>query len=877
MEARRVLRVRQGVENAGIVMNRYAMRRTGSSRGRRAVGALCGAILVAAHAVAGPSPLAAQTVPSTGAIRGTVIDAQTQAPLDGATVTLEARGGGLFPQPRGGGVLSSTLTTTTDAAGEYLFAGLTPGEYRLHVQRLGYASASADVTFRGSADARVSLGLRIQAVALEPVSVDGVGAGPAVLPNPSTRHGERIDSMRIAAERRRQEAHLSSDVRVMTRADVAQGITLGETDLFRALQRLPGVSARDEYSAELLTRGARFDQTRLYFDGLPLFNPLHAGGMFAGVNADAVGAVLLHPGLQPTRLGGGAAGAVEIQSRRGGVDAPFTTVGELSLASARLTHDFRTRDAQTAGLVSVRRSYLDWLTRGVQKFAGGDDIHVPYHFSDVVLRGDRAVGESRAIEASLLLEYDRISGDVPDVLHRTDARWGGGAGRVTLATDLFGHPTRHTLGVSGHASRIRPRAPGRADEIYSAPGSPPSDNTLTHLTLNGEVQGRGGWSAGYEIVSQQQSYDGERPSAVGRVQPGDRLTLSGTSRYVAAWGDHRVRLGEAITVQAGARIEAGGAGSGDSPVRLAPRLAARWQAGRQLTVSAAAGRSYQYVQALGGAGIRPLAGFDGEYLWLTAGGAVPVLRADVVSLGAEQWLGQQWLAGVTLHGRRSDGGVLMHPIPGVHGIGTTSLGNPAPGEPLFTTGRNEAHGVELSLKRVAGRATAAFGYAYGVSEIEAAGLRFPSSADQRHVFDATAQLRVTRGWRLGAAYSAATGAPYTRAFTGTLYCYADRPCEWAEEPWIDAPNALRAPARQSLDVLTEWSRRFGGWEGSFFVQVRNVLNRSNQGRYVGYYSGYCPHFGTCGPGGNAEWVVAPYDEFLPGAPILPVLGFRFSF
>jgi hypothetical protein len=87
-------------------------------------------------------------------------------------------------------------------------------------------------------------------------------------------------------------------------------------------------------------------------------------------------------------------------------------------------------------------------------------------------------------------------------------------------------------------------------------------------------------------------------------------------------------------------------------------------------------------------------------------------------------------------------------------------------------------------------------------------------------------------------------------------------CRWLDEPWVGEPGAFRSPGYQSLDLLTEWTRDFGGWQGGFFVQLRNALNRENQGRYAGFDP-------LVGEGGA--------DEFLPGAPLLPVIGFRFAF
>jgi hypothetical protein len=198
--------------------------------------------------------------------------------------------------------------------------------------------------------------------------------------------------------------------------------------------------------------------------------------------------------------------------------------------------------------------------------------------------------------------------------------------------------------------------------------------------------------------------------------------------------------------------------------------------------------------------------------------------------------------------------------------GDVNLPDPTPGtlldRPLFVLGRNTAWGIDVSARRLAGRLTGSLAYAYGVSDMEANGVRFPAPTDQRHVFDATAQFRLSQQWLFGAAYTLASGAPYTRTFMGHITCDNGTNCRWLDEPWIGEPGAFRAPAYQSLDLLAEWTREFGSWQGGVFLQLRNALNRSNHGRYAGFE----PFAGETGA-----------DEFLPGAPVLPVIGFRFAF
>ncbi|MDQ3605834.1 MAG: carboxypeptidase-like regulatory domain-containing protein, partial [Gemmatimonadota bacterium] len=227
-------------------------------------------VTVTVSAAAGQS--ASTVVTASGTITGRIVDAATGLPLSGTTVAIEPLEAGAFPTRGSGGsaFIQGTRSALTGPGGEYTFRDLPPGAYRLHAQRLGYTPASVEVDLRRSVDTRLSLGLGIKPLALHPLDVE-VAPAPPFLRTRSA--AAEIQGARAAVEQSRQYDFLTSDVRALTHGDVVEAVTLGETDLFRALQRVPGVSARDDYTAILWTRGALWDQTRIYFDGLPLYNP----------------------------------------------------------------------------------------------------------------------------------------------------------------------------------------------------------------------------------------------------------------------------------------------------------------------------------------------------------------------------------------------------------------------------------------------------------------------------------------------------------------------------------------------------------------------------------------------------------------------------
>jgi hypothetical protein len=818
--------------------------------------ACCTVLLLCAAA----APAAAQaTAPPAGSLAGRVLDARTGEPVAHALVTLEAAPGGLIVAGHAGAV-ARLRSQLTGESGAYRFGDIVPGTYLLRVERLGYRAAAVDVDVRRPSAADVSVALEFEPVLLEPVRVEQRAHSLFARAAGRTAGTDSEDAARVAAERVRQELFLAPDARVLTYHDIADGVTLAEGDVFRALQRFPGVGTRDDYSAELWTRGAPWPHTRVTFDGVPLFNPVHAVGVLSAIAPDVLGAAFFHPGVRPPALPGGAAAVVDLRTRPGSGEGALRGAADLSLASATLALEQRV-PARGAWLVAARKSHLGVLRGGLGSL-GLDTIDLPFVFRDVAGRADVQLGGRARVEASGLWEEDRLDGDVPGVLERTTARWGNTAGRVTVRAELGGLELSQSVGASRFAVRTDPhRVPTR--DPARAWTEPASSNRIDHTLLSGEFSPvtRGApahWSVGYDVAWKDIDYDGPLPRTHA-VRPDTvrRVLYARTLRVLGVHGEARLRAaGGRVTLNPGLRVETVSSGG----VRPAPRLAARLTVSDVQSVSAAAGRSWQHVQALGLAGPSVHPAFHASHFWMWSDDATPALRADIASIGTERWLGNGWLASGTLFVRRATGMIVPDPEPGRLG-----------GRPLFVTGENHAHGLELSARRIGVRWSASLGYTIGASDISAAGLRYPSSADRREIVDVMAAVRLPFGLRAAAAYTAMTGAPFTRAYTRAPADCQDFGfgCDSPSGSWVDAPNAERTPAYQSLDALLHWARALGRAELGAYVQVRNVLGRDNASTYAG-----------SAPIGRSEtrdgFEFLWDDRFERGLPRLPLAGVRLS-
>ncbi|MVM38866.1 TonB-dependent receptor plug domain-containing protein [Spirosoma sp. HMF3257] len=107
---------------------------------------------------------------------------------------------------------------------------------------------------------------------------------------------------------------------------------IGERDVFRALQLMPGVSAANESSSGLYVRGGTPDQTLVLFDGFTVYNVDHLYGFFSAFNYNALKSVQLYKGGFDAKYGGRLSGVAELTGKEGN-RRQFNAGGDASLLS----------------------------------------------------------------------------------------------------------------------------------------------------------------------------------------------------------------------------------------------------------------------------------------------------------------------------------------------------------------------------------------------------------------------------------------------------------------------------------------------------------------------------------------------------------------
>lgn len=153
---------------------------------------------------------------------------------------------------------------------------------------------------------------------------------------------------------------------------------LGEKDVLKVIQLMPGVQSGSEGNSGLYVRGGGPDQNLIILDDATVYNAYHLFGFFSLFNGDALKSVELTKGGFPARYGGRLSSVLDMKMKEGNKEKLTGEVG-VGLLSSRLTLEGPLKKGKSSFLLSGRRTYIDALTRPFMP----EDENVGYFFYDL--------------------------------------------------------------------------------------------------------------------------------------------------------------------------------------------------------------------------------------------------------------------------------------------------------------------------------------------------------------------------------------------------------------------------------------------------------------------------------------------------------------
>ncbi|TAJ05761.1 TonB-dependent receptor [Marinilabiliaceae bacterium JC017] len=250
-------------------------------------------------------------------LSGHIKDAQTGEVLIGSTIYVKEEGTG----------------TIANLYGFYSIS-LAPGEYNISFAYLGYDDQSKVVKLEDD---------MVLDITLKPSS-------------------EQIGEVVITSEKKNVNivAPQMGVQKLQGKAIKNVPVLMGETDLVKVLQLLPGVQASSEGSSGFSVRGGNPDQNLILLDEAIVYNAGHMMGFFSVFNNDAIKDVKLYKGDIPASNGGRLASLLDVRMKDGNAKK-FSGTGGFGTVSSRLTLEGPVFSEKTSFVMSGRRTYADLL------------------------------------------------------------------------------------------------------------------------------------------------------------------------------------------------------------------------------------------------------------------------------------------------------------------------------------------------------------------------------------------------------------------------------------------------------------------------------------------------------------------------------------
>ncbi len=259
-------------------------------------------------------------------ISGSVKDASKGEELINATVKVKGQNLGAF-------------------SNEYGFYSLTipEGKYTLVITAMGYLSKEQEIDLKQNLRIDFQLETEGKVQQIEEVKVSGI----------------------------KQDANVKDPVMGVERLDPKEiakiPVLLGEKDIIKTMQLLPGVKSAGEGNSGYFVRGGGADQNLILLDEAPVYNASHLLGFFSTFNSDAIKDAVLYKGNQPANFGGRLSSVLDIKMNEGN-SKRFNVSGGLGLISSRLNVEGPIVKDKSSFLITGRRTYADLFLKASEKF-----------------------------------------------------------------------------------------------------------------------------------------------------------------------------------------------------------------------------------------------------------------------------------------------------------------------------------------------------------------------------------------------------------------------------------------------------------------------------------------------------------------------------
>ncbi|MFK7946635.1 MAG: TonB-dependent receptor [Saprospiraceae bacterium] len=631
--------------------------------------------------------------------------------------------------------------------------------------------------------------------------------------------------------------------------------SLGEKDVFRSLQMLPGVSGTSDNSSGLYVRGGTPDQNLVLFDGFTVYHVDHLFGFFSAFNPNAMKDVQLYKGGFPAKFGGRLSSVVDLTGKDGNTEN-FNVGFGASLLSVNGFVESPFADGKGSILVAGRRSFqsgfynsifenligTDNLTNEVQggRQGGGRFVQAETqpnsYFYDLNAKITYRPNKKDILSLSFYngqddLDNSRYSDNstLPAFLQNDGSEFRNNVTDIT-AWGNFGASAKWSRkwsdkfysNINGSFSNYYNNR-NRSTDIYFA------RDTFVREIKRGTVENNNifdysfKWDNEWKITPNNQLDFGVQTTyndiSYSLIQDDTTTILDRTEQGLNAafYVQDRITISDKLILQGGLRTVYYDLSDN---VYFEPRASLIFEATKNIKLKGAWGKYNQFVTRVTREDIQQ----GSRDLWLLSDGETLPISSSTHYIAGASYETPTYLFDVEAY---------YKPLSGISEY-TTRLVLEGRGpnaelnyEELFFEGTGLAKGIEFLAQKKVGDFTGWASYTLGSvrHNFEVYGEdNFPALHDQTHELKLVAAYQYKK-FTFAGTFVYGTGKPYT-APTG--YYELELPDGTSSDFWvISDKNALRLPDYHRLDLSATYNFRIGQTKADLGLSLFNLYNRKN--------------------------------------------------
>ncbi|MBO9202025.1 MULTISPECIES: TonB-dependent receptor [Niastella] len=623
---------------------------------------------------------------------------------------------------------------------------------------------------------------------------------------------------------------------------------LGEPDLLKTLQQMPGVKQGSEGTSALLVRGGTPDQNLILLDGAPLYNPMHLLGAFSTFNTSVLKDVTLYKGAFPARYGGRLSSVVDISTKDGNMHQLH---GDFSvgLLSTQFTLEGPLQKGKTSFVLSARRTYPDLIATPIAKNKPDGPEKFSLFFYDINAKLHHQFSDKDKLYFSFylgkdklrLLEQYNVPVDPPvDNYNISDLHIQWGNITSTLRWNhIFSPKLFANTMLIGSSYKLN-------STFYSEDKYDTAINTNS-LKLNSGIRDFGlktdfdyRPSPAHTIkMGASYMFRTFTPGIVRMQQTNDHLitldslnnnrTINGSETDLYAEDDWEITRW--LKLNAGLHWSTFSV-QGQFYNSLQPRASARFLLPGNWGLKLSYSRMTQYIHLLANNSISLPTD-----LWVPATKKIVPQQADQYAVGlARNLFHNKYEFSAEVYYKKMD-----HVIEYREGADylTTSKGDTW--QEQVAAGTGVAYGAELLLQKKIGRLTGWLGYTWSnsnrtIPEVNY-GRTFPYKYDRRHDLHLVLVYKLRKNIELSASWTYQTATPFTVSVANYERIYEPSTANsyYYTQPsinYINSRNNVRVQAYHRLDLgISFIKQKKNGITRTWNISILNVYNRKNPFTY----------------------------------------------